>query len=234
MIVSHARRFIFVKTSKTAGTSIEISLSELCGADDIIAPARESKERKYPAYRARNLAIPLYRAAYVSLPIPPLSPVSKHFRFRKAFYEHMPAVRVRRALPKSVWDSYFKFTIVRNPYDRALSQYFWNNRKTSTHTKETINKYLLEKSTPSLLTNWFMYTSGGDVLVDHFIRYEELESGFQSTLSRLGIDQPLTLPNAKGGVRPNEIHYRDVITPAARQHIERFARPELDLFDYAW
>ncbi|CAA2139472.1 sulfotransferase family 2 domain-containing protein [Hyphomicrobium sp. ghe19] len=234
MIVSHARRFIFVKTSKTAGTSVEISLSELCGPDDIIAPARESKDPKYPSYRARNLVIPLHRAAYVSLPIPPLTPVAKHFRFRKTFYEHMPAVRVRRALPKSVWDNYFKFTIVRNPYDRALSQYFWNNRKTGTHTKETINEYILEKSSPSVLTNWFMYASRGKVLVDHFIRYEELESGFQTILSRLGIDEPLALPNAKGGVRPNEIHYREVISPAARQHIERNARAELDLFDYAW
>ncbi len=28
MIISHARKFIFVKTAKTAGTSLELALSE--------------------------------------------------------------------------------------------------------------------------------------------------------------------------------------------------------------
>ena len=38
MIISHKYKFIFLKTKKTAGTSIEISLSRFCGDDDIIIP----------------------------------------------------------------------------------------------------------------------------------------------------------------------------------------------------
>jgi hypothetical protein len=38
MIVSHKYKFIFLKTKKTAGTSIEISLSRYCDEDDIITP----------------------------------------------------------------------------------------------------------------------------------------------------------------------------------------------------
>ena len=36
MIASHAHRFVFVKTRKTAGTSLEIALSRHCGPDDIV------------------------------------------------------------------------------------------------------------------------------------------------------------------------------------------------------
>ena len=36
MILSHEHRFIFLKTRKTAGTSIEIALSKFCGDKDII------------------------------------------------------------------------------------------------------------------------------------------------------------------------------------------------------
>ena len=36
MIASHQHRFIFLKTRKTAGTSVEIALSKVCGPDDII------------------------------------------------------------------------------------------------------------------------------------------------------------------------------------------------------
>ena len=38
MIVSHSNKFIFVKTRKTSGTSMEVSLSQVCGPDDIITP----------------------------------------------------------------------------------------------------------------------------------------------------------------------------------------------------
>jgi hypothetical protein len=40
MIISHEHKFIFVKTRKTAGTSIEIALSKFCGPDDVICPIR--------------------------------------------------------------------------------------------------------------------------------------------------------------------------------------------------
>src|SRR5689334_7330747 len=44
MIVSHTHKFIFLKTKKTAGTSIELALSELCGPADVITPLTEIDE----------------------------------------------------------------------------------------------------------------------------------------------------------------------------------------------
>jgi len=38
MILSHKYKFIFIKTTKTAGTSLEVALSRYCGKDDIITP----------------------------------------------------------------------------------------------------------------------------------------------------------------------------------------------------
>ena len=44
MIISHEHKFIFLKTKKTAGTSIELALSQLCGPDDVIPPITDSDE----------------------------------------------------------------------------------------------------------------------------------------------------------------------------------------------
>lgn len=38
MIISHQNRLIFVKTLKTAGTSIEVFLSQRCGPNDVVTP----------------------------------------------------------------------------------------------------------------------------------------------------------------------------------------------------
>jgi len=46
MIVSHEHKFIFLKTKKTAGTSIELALTELCGPEDVITPLTEIDEAR--------------------------------------------------------------------------------------------------------------------------------------------------------------------------------------------
>lgn len=38
MIISHKHKFIFIKTVKTAGTSLEVFLSQQCGPQDLVTP----------------------------------------------------------------------------------------------------------------------------------------------------------------------------------------------------
>ncbi len=78
MIVSHQHRFVFLKTRKTAGTSVEIALSKICGPDDIISRISPEDEELRAAAGGRG---PQNHES------PPL--------VRRAF-NHMPAQKVRK------------------------------------------------------------------------------------------------------------------------------------------
>jgi hypothetical protein len=54
LIISHEYRYIFIKTAKTAGTSIEMALSRYCGPDDIITPLWKKDEEKRQAMGGRG------------------------------------------------------------------------------------------------------------------------------------------------------------------------------------
>ena len=46
MIISHSHRFIFIKSEKTAGTSIEAALSAHCSGDDIVTPINDFRHNR--------------------------------------------------------------------------------------------------------------------------------------------------------------------------------------------
>jgi hypothetical protein len=146
----------------------------------------------------------------------------------------MPAFRLRRVLGQKRWERFGRLTVVRNPFERALSNFFWNtrNRPDPEDLQAEVNRYVALM--PGwMLTNWQMYALGEEVLVDTFLRYETLEADFRKFVLSLG-EEPPALPQEKTGHRPKAIHYRDILDPASRRHIEKWAGQELTLFSYEW
>ena len=227
MIICHAHRYIFVKTRKTAGTSVEIALAKFCGPDDVIT-------RDTPADQEIRAALG-HRGPQNEYGVG-----FRHYgladwrRFltrgsRARFKNHMPARRIRAIVGESIWSSYFKFTIERDPWDKAVSLYYWRTR--SAEPRPTLLEYLQSTKRASL-SNFDVYAIGGQIAVDRVIRYESLEHELEAVRVQLGIPEPLTLPRAKGEHRPKEASARTLIGPREKALIDRVCAREIAAFGY--
>ncbi len=194
MIISHRHRFIFIKTGKTAGTSVEIALSKYCGPEDVITPISPDDEATrqalgYPG--PQNFKVPLPKA------------LGHYLQYRKwpRLYNHMSAREVIRITGQEVWDAYFTFCFERNPWERAISLYHWRLKKAGAM---TFSEFIRSPQLDRLQTKGAdLYMAGDRVLVDHIGRYENLDAELQALATRLELPGRLEAPRTKHKTRSN-------------------------------
>lgn len=229
MIVSHKYKFIFFKTAKTAGTSIEIALSKFCSEDDLITPIIEEDEvlRNKLGYRGpQNYD---------------LSSASDDNNFLKEqqpikFYNHISAREVKNWLSEEIWNQYFKFCFERNPWDRVISCY-----------RYYISYLPPDEEIPSLsdfinsdiiggLRKWGfdIYTINGEVVVNKVCLYENLQEDMENIRLKLDIPEKITLPQAKRQHRKNRNHYSETLNQQDQEVIAKLFETEIKLFGYKY
>lgn len=108
MLVSHRYRFIYTKTVKTAGTSVESYFEPYCMKEGEWSFSNQRDEYISDAgiigYRGKNRPD------------------------NCVWYNHMSAREIKNLLGQDIWDSYFKFCVVRNPFSKAVSWYYFRGR----------------------------------------------------------------------------------------------------------
>ena len=215
MIVSHEHGFVFMKTRKTAGTSVEIALSRVCGDDDVITPVTDVDEALRRAQGGRG---------------------PQHFESpphleRKAF-NHMPVSMVRKMLGRKKFETYFSFAIERNPWDAVVSLYHWRSFDAEPGAAlPSFGDYVASDAVATFATrNQRIYRIKGEVAVDRVLRYESLDSDLAAVWKELGLPGTPDLPHAKGGTRPRAASYRSYYDDTTRARVaELFATPIADL-----
>jgi hypothetical protein len=227
MILSHKYKFIFIKTAKTAGTSIEVFLSKHCGATDVLTPIEPPVEGHRPRnYRGFINPIP----EILERPGKIFSALRRAIASREKFYRHMPAFEVQKRVPFDIWKSYFKFCVDRNPWDKVLSHYHMHNARAGGSL--SLDEYLARGRFP---INYFRYTddSGRKVIVDRILRYETLGADLSEVFSQLNISFDGTLgANAKSEYRTDRRPYQQVFNDEQRRIVEKAFAKEIELHGY--
>lgn len=189
MIICHERKLIFIKSKKVAGTSMEIALSKFCGADCVItriSPIDEATRialghRGAQNYHVRGLNRLLTR------------------RWSGKLGNHITASKVHAIFGPSIWQNYCKFTIVRNPFDRAVSRFYWDQHRGLTK-GHTFSSYF--QRYPLLLPeNVRIAPLSGPDAPNIFLRYEYMQQDL--TESGLEFIWPyFSVLSAKSGHQP--------------------------------
>ena len=230
MILSHKYKFIFIKTRKTAGSSIQIYLSRLCGEDDIVSPI-DKPEQEYRPRNFRGLFNPLPELAEKSTARQYMRTLWR-FATLKKFQSHIKAREVRDRIPREIWDSYYKFTVDRNPWDKVLSHYHFVRQRYARYDNNiSFEEYLKVAELPY---NYTKYTDrDGKLMVDRVIRYERLNEELAEVFGMLGVPFSGSLgATEKSHYRTDRRPYREVYTPSWKAAVETLFRPEIDLLGY--
>lgn len=226
MIVSHRWRFIFIKTRKTGGTSLEIALSTLCGPEDVITPitpADEELRAQVGGLKPQHCVVPAERRTLGQ-------------RLWTAcggrppeFYNHMPAAAARRALDPAVWSSYFKFAFERNPFDKIVSAYYWRFPQ---EPRPSLSEFIASRRARRYLNAPLYEDAEGGLLVDHVGRYEDLAAEVEAIRARLGMPPLPQLPRAKGGFRTDRRRAAEVLGADDQRRVAALYRAEIERFGY--
>src|SRR5262245_42996639 len=200
-MISLQKRFLFVHIPKTAGNSIQSVLRDY-SEDQIIALRKE--QDGIERFGLRN---PKYK-------------IKKHSTLSE----------YHNALGDEQFRILYKFTCVRNPWDRMVSYYF-----TPTQNPETWNrkKFRAVISKAVSVADYLRLDNGGGgpfANVDYIMRFGNLADHFRAGLTAIGLSAPTATQNN----RSSRDHYSKYYDDELRELVgTRFAR-EIERFNYAF
>ncbi len=207
MIVSHLHRYIFVAMPKTGTHSVRQALREHLGPDDIEQ-------------------VGLF--------------VNKRFPFDEVAqikHGHLSVRQMRPYLGDAVCDEYFKFTFVRNPFDRFVSYCAFMTRQHGAFERDpqgTMRRILFELRPMDHVhfqPQYTLLTNDADALeMDVIGRVERMQDDYDAICAKIGIPSR-ALDKVNSSKRGD---YRQYYDQALIDGVTELYRRDLELFGYAF
>ena len=231
MIISHKHKFIFIKTAKTGGSTIENILGHHLGDQDIASGSGyhdNFNNRKMRRTHPRNFI----KFDYPSV-LGGYSHVPASFLYKKYFKGNKPK-------------DYFVFTIERNSYDKAISHWWWQRhtkrlykrqRPTEISLREHLTALIDSPHNHNHLSCWWRYTQPPafeNFNVDKVYQYHEWADMWKDLSERLSIDIDIEKTETirfKDSKKPFA-HYSHAYKDNEQELVDQLCEQEIKYFDY--
>jgi Sulfotransferase family len=200
-MISFQKRFLFVHIPKTAGNSIQSVL-------------RDYSEDELVALRGEQDGI-------------------ERFGLRNPNYQvkkHSTLAEYRAALGEMEFGNLYKFTCVRNPWDRMVSYYFTPTQNTTEWDRKKFRKAIV-KLLP--VADYLRLDRGKEdpfANVNYIMRFENLADDFRAVCAALDIS-PAMLPRYN---RSNRGHYSKYYDDELRELVRTRFAAEIERFGYTF
>jgi len=217
-MISIDKKFLFIHIPKTGGNSIQTVLKEFSGDQIVIEEGLPEDKEGFEV-------------------------VNPRYGTRK----HSTLCKYYASMDPGLYNQLFKFTVVRNPWDRMVSHYFsphrgpvqWNRQQFIEIVKfaSTLRDYV----TVLPLIYWFPHNvlkfvnraiskvSGRlDIGVDYIARYESLDDDYQTICSKLEIPYSKLPVRNKG----NREHYSVYYDEELKKMVQEKFTEEIKLMNY--
>lgn len=160
-------------------------------------------------------------------------------KYQTGGMQHLFARHIRQEVGDEIFNSYFKFAIVRNPWDRAVSQFIYlKTRRRDLRRFLGVTRFVTLKSylraiQKTVHVHWdeqykFLVDEHGNQIVDYVGRFEDLDSEFRKIATLIGLQQP-SLPHEK---KSRRTHYRDYLNASSRDMVASIYRRDIETFGY--
>ena len=155
--------------------------------------------------------------------------------------KHASCAHIKRMVGVQAYNEYYKWAIVRNPFDRVISAW-WHALQIRKYENITFRQFITADNTYRWLKdNQYDMVHIDGVLNCDVYRYE---IGLDEIVKKVSViinqnDPTFPLMDKlvkfeKSGYRKDRRHYRDVIDTECRKYIEQMYKKDLEAFGYEW
>ncbi|MEY3451273.1 MAG: hypothetical protein RL711_1099 [Bacteroidota bacterium] len=206
MIISNKHQFIFIAIPKTATHAIRFAVRPQLGEDDMEQVLLFMNKK---------------------MPFKELSAIQ---------HGHIKCKEIQPLLSEEVWHTYFKFAIVRNPYERFVSFCAFTNKDNPNFSK-TPQSYmyqaLLNKKTHKQILfipqSEFLFSNEGKLMVDYVGRQESLQESFDDICLQTGLKSE-KLQQVNASVHK---HYSEYYNDELKRMVYNFYKDDFMNFGYS-
>jgi len=139
---------------------------------------------------------------------------------------HKPASEYKKIVSPEIWNKYFKFAFVRNPWDKMVSQYHYNSNLFLKN--KTFEEYIklwdqgYRISTHPVYNSYYLHPE-----LDFIGRFENLQSDFDFICSKIGVTDS-KLPHINPSKHNKYMTYysdetAEIVKRRFKEDIERFS-----------
>lgn len=211
--------FIFLKTHKTASTSVEAALEVLCTPEGHVPEHQQAEIKSELGYVSGRMG-GQHPSDFIAA--------------------HAGARAIERKVGKEVFENYTKVYTTRNPYDKVVS-WFWHvmPEKTASRLTESFDDTLQLFSDwlqmrPTLPADLDIYRASSGVFPAETIRFEHLDEDLRAFVTKMGATIDLSkMPRWKSGARGHKDRpYQDYYNHDTQNIVRKRFKFDFEHFGY--